>query len=58
MKPIKVYQCKGDCCDMQKPSKRFWIVETPQGAEVFTRFPEASFYAGHEALSLPHEVTA
>ncbi len=58
MKPIKVYQCKEICCGAQKPSKRFWIVETPDGAEVFTRFRDATFYAGCKATTLPQEVTA
>lgn len=58
MKPIKVYQCKEICCMIRRPSKRFWIVETPDGAEVFTRFRDAAFYAAHEATTLPQEVTA
>jgi hypothetical protein len=58
MKPIKVYQCKGDCCVVRVPSKRFWYVRTPQGRETFSSFRDATFYAGYTATVLPQEVTA
>ena len=58
MKPIKVYQCKGDCCVVRVPSKRFWYVRTPKGRETFSNFREATYFAGFTALSLPLEATA
>jgi hypothetical protein len=58
MKPIKVYQCKADCCVVRVPSKRFWYVRTPQGRETFHNFHYAAVYAGWVADSLPQEVTA
>lgn len=58
MKPIKVYQCKADCCVVRVPSKRFWYVRTPKGRETFAHFRDAAFYAGYEAAHLPQEVTA
>lgn len=58
MKPIKVYQCKGDCCVVRVPSKRFWYVESPKGQETWSSFAPAIWSAQHAALQLPHEVTA
>lgn len=58
MKPIRVYQCKGDCCLVRVPSRRFWYVRTPMGRETFDSFRAATFYAAWEALHLPQEVTA
>jgi hypothetical protein len=49
MRPIRVYQCTGDCCLVQVPSKRFWFVRTPQGRETFSSFRDAVFYAGYMA---------
>lgn len=58
IRPIRVYQCKQDCCVVRVPSRRFWYVRTPKGRETFSCFRDASFYAGWEALRLPQEVTA
>jgi hypothetical protein len=49
MRPIRVYQCKQDCCLVQVPSRRFWHVWTPQGRETFSSFRDATFYAGYMA---------
>jgi len=58
MKPIRVYQCRGKCCKVQEPSRRFWLVRTPAGREAFPHFRDALHYAGHVAAQLPQEVTA
>lgn len=58
MKPIRVYQCKQDCCIVRVPNRRFWYVRTPRGRETFDNFRDAAFYAAWEALHLPQEVTA
>lgn len=58
MRPIRVYQCKKDCCVVRVPSRRFWYVRTPKGRETFSSFRDAAYYAGWEALRLPQEVTA
>jgi hypothetical protein len=58
MKPIRVYQCKRDCCLVRVPSRRFWYVRTPKGRETFSNFRDAVYYAGWEALHLALEVTA
>lgn len=60
MKPIKVYQCKGDCCVVRVPSKRFWFANVP-GREyptTHTSYLAAIFDAQHAATQLPLEVTA
>ena len=58
MKPIKVYQCKQDCCVVRVPSRRFWYVRTPQGRETFSSYRDAAYFAGYAAAALPQEVTA
>ena len=58
MKPIKVYQCKGDCCIVRVPSKRFWYITTPSTKSTHTSFRNAISTAQHLALGLPLEVTA
>jgi hypothetical protein len=58
MRPIRVYQCKQDCCVVQVPSRRFWYVRTPKGRQTFSSFRDATFYAGYVADTEPLEVTA
>ncbi|MDQ5860639.1 MAG: hypothetical protein M3536_00040 [Actinomycetota bacterium] len=58
MRPIRVYQCKQDCCLVRVPSKRFWYVRTPTGRETFSSFLSAAFFAFAVAGALPQEVTA
>lgn len=58
VRPIRVYQCKGDCCLAQVPSRRFWFVRTPKGRETWSTFESAMNYARYEATQLPLEVTA
>jgi len=41
MKPIRVYQCRDDCCLVQVPSKRFWYVKTPSTTATWTTFADA-----------------
>jgi hypothetical protein len=52
MRPIRVYQCTGDCCLVRVPSRRFWYVRTPQGRETFSSFRDATFYAGYVAAGV------
>jgi hypothetical protein len=58
MKPIRVRQCKDDCCLVQVPSRRFWYIDTPMGRETYSNFREAIFYAAWAGAHLPQEVTA
>jgi len=60
MKPIKVYQCKDDCCTVRVPSRRFWYASVPGREKPTTHlsFRDAIFDAQNMALSLPLEVTA
>lgn len=57
MKPIRVYQCKDDCCTVRVPSRRFWYVRTPRGRETFSCFRDAAYYAWFAATEIPQEVT-
>jgi len=58
MKPIRVYQCKDDCCVVQVPAKRFWFVRTPSTLSTWTTFADATRHAAELSHSLPQEVTA
>ena len=59
MKPIHVYQCKDDCCLVQVPSRRFWMIEDALGDKTtYSSFREAIALAQQIALHLPQEVTA
>lgn len=41
MKPIRVFQCKADCCLVREPSKRFWYVETAGVLTTLTNFHDS-----------------
>jgi hypothetical protein len=58
MKPIRVYQCKGDCCLVQVPRRRFWYIDAVGVKSSHTSFREAIALAQQIALRLPQEVTA
>lgn len=47
--PIKVYQCKDDCCLVQVPSRRFWITDTAGVKTTLVRFTDAIGVAAHDA---------
>lgn len=49
MRPIRVYQCKSDCCLVQVPSRRFWITETAGVKTTLTRFGDALGLAVRDA---------
>jgi hypothetical protein len=57
-RPIRVFQCKQDCCLVSVPSKRFWYVRTPSTLETHTSFRAAINDAACLAKGLPQEVTA
>lgn len=57
--PIRVYQCKDDCCTVQTPSRRFWYVDAPHALrDSATSFPAAVERAAELHQTLPQEVTA
>ena len=59
MKPIRVYQCQGDCCLVQVPSRRFWLIEDALGSKTtYSSFRSAIEIAQQIAMHLPMEVTA
>ena len=60
MKPIKVYQCKDDCCTVRVPHRRFWYASVPGREKPTTHlsFRNAIFDAQYAATLLPLEVTA
>lgn len=58
MKPIRVFQCKDDCCVVREPSKRFWYLRTPSTLSTHASFRDAIFTAEQLAQGLPQEVTA
>lgn len=58
MKPIRVFQCKQDCCVVRVPSKRFWYVRTPSTLNTWTTWAGAMNDAAYLAAALPQEVTA
>jgi hypothetical protein len=51
-KPIKVYQCKDDCCAVQVPAKRFWIATMAGFATAHAHFSEAIETAAEDAALL------
>jgi len=57
-RPVRVFQCKDDCCLVRVPSKRFWYVRTPSTTATWTTFEDAIRDAAEFALSIPQEVTA
>ena len=59
MRPIRVFQCKDDCCVVRVPSKRFWFVQDAGGYKnTVTSFPAAVELADEIRNSLPVEPTA
>ncbi|MDQ0854833.1 hypothetical protein QFZ79_002944 [Arthrobacter sp. V4I6] len=38
MRPIRVYQCKQDCCVVRPHSKRFTIITFPDKTETVTNY--------------------
>jgi hypothetical protein len=58
VRPVRVFQCKQDCCLVRVPSKRFWFVKTPSTTATWTSFEDAIRDAVEFARSIPHEVTA
>jgi hypothetical protein len=57
-RPVRVYQCRDDCCLVQVPSRRFWYVKTPSTTATWTSFEDAIRDAAEFARSIPQEVTA
>lgn len=49
MSPIRVFQCKDDCCLVRVPSKRFWYVETAGVSTTLTNFRDALALAVRDA---------
>ena len=59
VKPIRVFQCKDDCCLVQVPSRRFWMIEDALGSKTtYSSFRSAIEIGQQIALHLPQEVTA
>lgn len=60
MNPIRVYQCKQDCCVVRVPSKRFWYIEWSDlcGKEQATSFRAAIEVADIIRRKIPQEQTS
>lgn len=61
MKPIRIYQCKDDCCIIRVPSRRFWYVgwaDAEKDTAGSFRDAIAKADALREDMSSPQEVTA